>query len=133
MFKETITIQTRHRTEFTPISSLIQPIIRQWGVREGICTLYVPHTTAGIFINEGYDPDVMRDVERSFDRQVPWEGGYSHMEGNAAAHIKAIMAGISQQILVENGVILLGQWQEIFYAEFDGPRTRKLIVSFIAG
>lgn len=131
MKKTTISISTNNRTHFAMITSSVQSALRELGARDGVCTLYVPHTTAGVFINEGYDPDVMSDVEMSLERQVPWKAGYAHGEGNAAAHIKAIMTGNSQQVLVEDGRLMLGQWEEIFFAEFDGPRTRRLIVSFI--
>ncbi|RJP23578.1 MAG: YjbQ family protein [Candidatus Omnitrophota bacterium] len=133
MKKETISISTHSRTDFISVSRGVQTIIEKWGVKEGLCTLYVPHTTAAVFINEGYDPDVMRDLETSLEHQVPWTVGYAHSEGNAAAHIKAVLIGNSRQILVENGRLLLGRWEEIFFAEFDGPRNRKLIVSFIEG
>ncbi len=133
MYKETITVKTRSRTEFVSVSNQVQAVISKWGVEDGICTLYVPHTTAGVFINEGYDPAVMRDVEAALERAVPWNAGYAHGEGNAAAHIKSILVGNSQQILVEGGRLLLGQWEEIFFAEFDGARTRRLIVSFVSG
>lgn len=126
MKKKTVTIQTKLRTHFIAISQQVQQAIESMNVQEGVCTLYVPHTTAGVFINEGYDPDVMRDVEMMLDKVVPWNAGYRHAEGNAAAHIKAIMTGNSQQIIVEQGKIQLGRWEEIFFAEFDGPRTRTL-------
>lgn len=127
--RKTLTIQTQSRTQFVPISQQVQQCVQSMKVLEGVCTLYVPHTTAGIFINEGYDPDVMRDVEMMLDKIVPWNAGYRHAEGNAAAHIKAIMTGNNQQALVENGKLLLGRWEEIFFAEFDGPRTRTLWIS----
>ncbi|MBZ0255745.1 secondary thiamine-phosphate synthase enzyme YjbQ [bacterium] len=133
MKRKTISVQTRSRSEFAAVSQAVQKALSELGANDGVCTLYVPHTTAGVFINEGYDPDVMRDVEASLDRQIPWRAGYAHAEGNAAAHIKAILTGNSQQVLVEGGRLLLGQWEEIFFAEFDGPRTRKLIVSVIEG
>ena len=128
---ETISLQTHARTDFIRISDIVQKVITKMGVKSGVCTLYVPHTTAGVFINEGYDPDVMRDLEHSLDRQVPWRDNYLHSEGNAAAHIKAILTGNSKQVLVENGKLLLGRWEEIFFAEFDGSRTRQIIVSVI--
>jgi len=130
MKKETIAIRTNARTEFLPITQVVQTALSKMGAGEGICTLYVPHTTAGVFINEGYDPDVMRDVETALEKAVPWRSNYAHSEGNAAAHIKAILVGNSQQVLVENGHPAVGQWEEIFFAEFDGPRSRKLIVAF---
>lgn len=133
MKRKTLSIQTRRRDEFVAVSQAVQSALTELGASDGVCTLYVPHTTAGVFVNEGYDPDVMRDVEASLERQVPWRAGYAHSEGNAASHIKAILTGNSQQVLVEGGRLLLGQWEEIFFAEFDGPRTRKLIVAMIEG
>lgn len=133
MKRKTLSVQTHSRTQFAAVSQTVQKALSELGASDGVCTLYVPHTTAGLFINEGHDPDVMRDVEASLERQIPWRAGYAHAEGNAAAHIKAILTGNSQQVLVEGGRLLLGQWEEIFFAEFDGPRTRKLIVSFIEG
>ncbi|MBI1387774.1 MAG: YjbQ family protein [bacterium] len=131
MKTHTLTIKTTGRTDFVAISPRVQSAIEEMGAADGVCTLYVPHTTAAVFINEGYDPDVMRDVEASLDRQVPWNAGYAHAEGNAAAHIKSILIGNSRQVLVEGGRLVLGQWEEIFFAEFDGPRTRRLIVSVV--
>ncbi|MDX9752763.1 MAG: secondary thiamine-phosphate synthase enzyme YjbQ [bacterium] len=131
MKRETISLQTHARTDFVRITDMVQKAVTKMGVNDGLCTLYVPHTTAGVFINEGYDPDVMRDLEHSLDRQVPWRDDYLHSEGNAAAHIKAILVGNTQQVLVEEGRLLLGRWEEIFFAEFDGSRTRQLIVSVI--
>ncbi|MBN2326028.1 MAG: YjbQ family protein [Candidatus Omnitrophica bacterium] len=129
MKKETITLQTSSRTDFLPITKKVQAALSKMNAGDGVCTLYVPHTTAGIFVNEGYDPDVMRDVEYALEKAVPWRAGYAHSEGNAAAHIKAILTGNSQQVLVEKGKILLGRWEEIFFAEFDGPRSRSLIIT----
>ncbi len=131
MKTETIQVKTQSRTDFVAVTERVQTVVSSWGDYEGICTLYVPHTTAGIFINEGYDPAVMRDVEAALEKAVPWSAGYAHSEGNAAAHIKSILVGNSQQVLVQNCRLLLGQWEEIFFADFDGPRTRKLIVSMI--
>jgi secondary thiamine-phosphate synthase enzyme len=131
MKKDTISLQTNSRTDFIRISDMVQKVITKLGVQNGVCTLYVPHTTAGVFINEGYDPDVMRDMETSLDKVIPWRDHYLHSEGNAAAHIKAVLVGNSQQLLVEGGQLLLGRWEEIFFAEFDGSRTRQIIVSVI--
>lgn len=97
----------------------------------GICVVFVPHTTAGITINEGADPSVQKDIISQLDLSVPWEQSfYRHLEGNSAAHIKASLMGSSVNILVDNGQLRLGTWQKIFFAEFDGPRRRKIWVSF---
>lgn len=133
MKKEILTIKTSARTEFVPLFQKAQGVLSTWGARDGICTFYVPHTTAGIFINEGCDPDVAHDIQNTLDRLVPWQGGYHHIEGNSAAHIKAALVGNSRQVLVENGRLQLGRWEEIFFAEFDGPRTRQLVMAFLEG
>lgn len=129
MQRQVLKINTNSRTHFVAISSEVQKTVQEMNIQDAVVTMYVPHTTAGIFINEGYDPDVMSDVEMMLDKVIPWNAGYRHMEGNAAAHIKAITTGNSQQVLVENGKLLLGRWEEIFFAEFDGPRTRSLWIS----
>jgi secondary thiamine-phosphate synthase enzyme len=131
MKRETISLQTHSRTDFVRLTEMVQKVIGKMGVQNGICTLYVPHTTAGVFINEGYDPDVMRDLENELDKTIPWNDNYMHSEGNAAAHIKAVLVGNTQQIIVENGRLLLGRWEEIFFAEFDGSRTRQVHVAVI--
>ena len=96
------------------------------GMSDGIITVYVPHTTAGVTINENTDPDVVADMSDALDRAVPWEAGYRHMEGNSAAHVKASMMGSSVQVFVEAGQLQLGTWQGIYLCEFDGPRTRTM-------
>ena len=98
------------------------------GVQEGVCQIYVPHTTAGVIINEGYDPDVARDIEATLDRLVPRDAGYRHVEGNADSHIKAALVGTSQVVFVEAGRPVLGRWQAIFFCEFDGPREREVFI-----
>jgi secondary thiamine-phosphate synthase enzyme len=101
------------------------------GVKTGLCHVYVPHTTAGVFINENADPDVMADVLATLDALVPWDNHYRHAEGNAAAHIKAVLMGSSQTIPVRNGRLALGRWQGIYFAEFDGPRERHFQVTVL--
>lgn len=126
-------IKTRARSEMFDITSEIRKIAKDSGIKEGICYLYVPHTTAGITINEDADPDVARDIIDTLERIVPWDGSYRHSEGNSAAHIKASLMGPSKSIPIENGEILLGRWQGIFFCEFDGPRTRKVILKLLEG
>jgi secondary thiamine-phosphate synthase enzyme len=92
----------------------------------------VPHTTAGVIINEGYDPDVARDMEKAFDRLVPYSGDYAHAEGNSDSHIKTALIGASETVWIENGRLCLGRWQTIFFAEFDGPRSRELRVKIVS-
>jgi secondary thiamine-phosphate synthase enzyme len=109
----------------------IQAAVRDSGCSEGTCYLYVPHTTAGILINEGYDPDVARDMEAALDKLVPHAGDYAHAEGNSDSHIKTALVGSSETVWIEAGRLALGRWQMIFFAEFDGPRTRELRVKIV--
>lgn len=119
-------IQTRSRTDFIKIDRKIAEIIAESGLMEGVATIFVPHTTAGVTINENADPDVMADMELVLDRMAPWAGGYSHAEGNTAAHVKASMMGSSVQVIVSGGKLQLGTWQSLYFCEFDGPRTRQV-------
>jgi secondary thiamine-phosphate synthase enzyme len=112
------------------ITSKVKEVIQKAGFEDGVCYLYVPHTTAGITINEGADPSVAADIQAMLDRLIPWEGPYKHLEGNAAAHIKSSLVGNSVMVLVESGRLKLGTWQSIFFCEFDGPRTRKAYIKF---
>ncbi len=122
-------VTTRRRTEFVPVTDLVQAAVRDLGLRDGVVTVFVPHTTAGITINENADPDVVRDLITALERLVPWEGDWAHDEGNAAAHVKASLMGSSVRVPVEEGRLRLGTWQGIFLCEFDGPRTRELWVT----
>jgi secondary thiamine-phosphate synthase enzyme len=128
-----IEVVTQKRTHFEDITDAVQEVIDESGIKEGICYIYVPHTTAGLFINENADPDVKWDIEKTLDKLVPWEDQYKHTEGNAAAHIKSVLTGNSLYIPIKNGKLLLGIWQGIFFAEFDGPRDRKVIIKIIEG
>ncbi len=128
-----IDIYSEKRTHFIDITDEIKEILDESNIKEGICYVYVPHTTAGIFINENADPDVKWDIENTLEKLIPWENNYQHAEGNAAAHIKSVIVGSSVSIPVSKGKLLLGTWQGIFFAEFDGPRTRKVIVKIIEG
>ena len=123
-----MSLQTRDHCQFINIDRDVQQIVAKSGVNEGVCTVFVPHTTAGITINENADPDVVRDMKLILERNVPWEGGYAHAEGNSAAHIKASLMGFSQQVIIHNGRLHFGTWQSIYFCEFDGPRTRKVWV-----
>jgi len=124
-----IRVSTGSRTELVDITSEVQKAVRDSGVREGVCHVYVPHTTAGVTINENADPSVRQDILMELNKIVPLEDNYRHLEGNAAAHIKATMVGSSETILVEGGRLLLGTWQGIFFCEFDGPRSRRVLFS----
>ena len=128
-----INVKTRSRTEFVNITSDVQKIVKESGVKHGICYIYVPHTTAGVTINEGADPSVVRDMQVYFNKQVPHCGDYKHMEGNSDAHIKTSLVGPSQTIIIDGGKLLLGTWQAIFFCEFDGARSRRVNVKIISG
>jgi len=123
-----IRVSTKSRTELVDITSHVQDAVRESGVLDGICHVYVPHTTAGITINENADPSVRQDILMELNRMVPFEDNYKHLEGNAAAHIKASIVGSSETVLVEGGRLLLGTWQGIFFCEFDGPRNRLVLL-----
>ncbi len=126
-----ISIRTGSRTEMVDITSLVEKEVAKIGLQEGRCMVYVPHTTAGITINEGADPAVCDDIIHTLNKLVPAQAGYRHMEGNADSHVKASLMGSSVAVILEGGRLLLGTWQKIFFCEFDGPRSRKVYVSVI--
>ena len=126
----TIGIKTGDRSEMIDITSKVEEELRRSGLKDGVCFLYVPHTTAGITINESADPSVVVDIQTTLDKLVPWEAAYRHREGNSAAHIKSSLVGNSAMVLAESGHLKLGTWQGIFFCEFDGPRSRKLYMKF---
>lgn len=125
---KTITVPTRFRTEMINIDHQISQVVNESGVQEGICLLWVPHTTAAVTINENADPSVVRDILHETEKVIPFQDGYQHHEGNSAAHIKSSLFGPSLQLIVADGELLLGTWQSVFFCEFDGPRTRKLVL-----
>jgi secondary thiamine-phosphate synthase enzyme len=124
----TISVKTHTRIDMVDITSSVQNEITRSGVTDGICVVYVPHTTAGMTINEGADPDVCQDMIKKFTELVPPDAGYRHMEGNSDSHIKTSIIGSSVTVIVEDGRLVLGTWQKIFFCEFDGPRSRKVYV-----
>jgi secondary thiamine-phosphate synthase enzyme len=128
----TLRVRTDRRTQLIDVTQLVQKAVQESGIPGGICYLYVPHTTAAVFINENADPDVARDIEATLDRLVPQVGNYRHGEGNSDAHIKSALIGASQSLLIENGRLALGRWQGVFFCEFDGPRERRLQLKIIA-
>lgn len=132
MFKE-IEVKTSSRVEVLDITSQVERALRESGVKEGLLCLYVPHTTAGVFINENADPSVKKDIIKELNKLIPFEDGYSHLEGNAAAHIKSSLVGASECIPVEEGGLLLGTWQGIYFGEFDGPRRRRVLIKVVEG
>jgi secondary thiamine-phosphate synthase enzyme len=128
---QTLTVKTDRRTQFVDVTAQVQKAVAASGVENGICYLYVPHTTAAITINEHADPDVARDVEGALDRLIPKNGPYRHSEGNSDSHVKAMLVGASQTIFIQGGTLVLGRWQGIFFCEFDGPRERRLDVKVV--
>ncbi len=126
-----INVSTRSRTELVDITSQVQSVIAESGVQDGVCYVYVPHTTAGLTINENADPSVREDILMELNKTIPLEDNYRHREGNAAAHIKATIVGSSETLLVERGRLVLGTWQGIFFCEFDGPRSRRVLIRVI--
>ncbi|RKD22141.1 secondary thiamine-phosphate synthase enzyme [Caminicella sporogenes DSM 14501] len=126
-----LNLKTNKHMELIDITSEIENIVKKSGVKNGICTVYIPHTTAGITINENADPDVKKDMVMELNKIVPLEDNYRHIEGNSAAHIKASIMGFSQTVIIEEGRLLLGTWQGIYFCEFDGPRNRKVYVKII--
>ena len=128
-----ISVETHSRVEMIDITAAVQKAVREEKIEKGICLVYTPHTTAAITINENADPDVPRDILAALDRAVPLSANYRHAEGNSAAHVKSSLVGASELVIIENGRLVLGTWQSIFFCEFDGPRTRKVLISMIAG
>ena len=127
---KTFDIKTRSRSEMIDITSRVEAVLAEAGVSEGVVTVFVPHTTAGVTINENADPDVVHDVLAALDEVVPWSRDYyRHGEGNSAAHVKSSMVGCSEAIPVSGGKMLQGTWQAVYFCEFDGPRTRRFIVT----
>ena len=124
-----IRVNTRNRTHLVDITKEISDVVRDSGVDAGVVTVFCPHTTGGLTLNENADPDVQTDIDKILDRVVPWTGGYKHGEGNSAAHVKASMMGASVQVIVEGGKMQLGTWQAIYFCEFDGPRSRKVWIT----
>jgi secondary thiamine-phosphate synthase enzyme len=127
-----LSVKTDRRTQLVDVTAQVQKVVAASGVARGVCYLYVPHTTAAITINECADPDVARDVEGALDRLIPKTGPFRHSEGNSDSHVKALLVGTSQMVLVEDGKLALGRWQGVFFCEFDGPRDRRLQVKVVA-
>ena len=126
---ERIEVRTTRRDEMVDLTHRIAEVVRRSGIESGTCVVFVPHTTAGVTINEHADPDVAADMLVALDRIVPWEGPWRHGEGNSAAHVKATLTGSTATIVIEGGTLQLGTWQGIFFCEFDGPRTRHVWVA----
>ena len=129
---KTISVKTSAQTEMVDVTSQVQSELSKSGIEEGRLTLYVPHTTAAITINEGADPAVKADILMVLNQMVPWKANYKHMEGNSPAHVKTSLMGAAETVLVSGGRLVLGTWQRIFFCEFDGPRNRKLHLQIAA-
>ena len=123
-----LNVQSRTRIEFIDITGEVRKIVSKSGIKNGICYLFVPHTTAGITINEHADPSVVVDIQEHLTTLIPHHSQYKHLEGNADAHIKSTLTGISTVCFIKDGALLLGTWQGIFFCEYDGPRTRKILI-----
>ena len=126
IFMQSLSVGTRKHTQFLDITREIQASISDLGFENGILTVFVPHTTAGVTINENADPDVVIDLAGALEKAVPWQSEYQHSEGNAAAHVKASLMGSSVQLPVKDGRLQLGTWQAVYFCEFDGPRSRNV-------
>ena len=128
-----LSIKTSTRVDLQDITAKIQSLIKSTNVERGPCHIFVPHTTAGIMVNEHADPSVVEDIREQLEAVVPQHNNYRHLEGNAPAHIKASLVGNSETLLIESGKLLLGMWQGIFFCEFDGPRDRTVLISIVPG
>jgi secondary thiamine-phosphate synthase enzyme len=128
-----LSLKTRSQSELVDITAQVRRAVADTGVREGLCLVSVPHTTAGVAINEAADPNVADDILMVLNQMVPWHAGYRHQEGNSAAHVKSSLVGASQTLAIANGELMLGTWQGIFFCEFDGPRRRQVHVRVLEG
>jgi secondary thiamine-phosphate synthase enzyme len=126
-----LSVQTERRTQLLDVTAGVARLVRDSGVLSGVCHLYVPHTTAGVTLNENADPDVALDIATALERMAPQSADYRHSEGNADSHIKAALVGSSATVFISNGQLELGRWQGIFFCEFDGPRLRTLRVKIV--
>ncbi len=127
----TLSVTTKRRMEFVDITEDVENLVRKEGVKEGVCVIFCPHTTAGLTINENADPSVQKDIIDHLARIIPYGAGYTHSEGNADSHIKASLVGSSLNVIIHKGTLILGRWQEIYFCEFDGPRHRKVYIKVI--
>jgi len=129
MIHTTLPVATQNHSELRDITREVAGLVKRSGIRDGRCTVYIPHTTCGVSINENADPSVKRDILMELDKRIPWKDNYTHAEGNSAAHLKASLMGFSTTIPVSGGQLMLGTWQGIYLCEFDGPRSRRVIIS----
>ena len=126
-----INIRTNSHVEMIDITASVQAAVNEKNLQSGYCIVFTPHTTAAVTINENADPDVPRDIIAALEKAVPQSVNYRHSEGNSPAHVKSSLVGASETVLIENGRLVLGTWQSIFFCEFDGPRTRKVVIKII--
>ena len=126
-------VRTNSQTQFIDITQEVQQAVNKSGVKSGICQIFIPHTTAGVTINENADPSVTQDILMQLNKVIPFRDGYHHQEGNSAAHIKSSLVGCSLAVIIDGGQIQLGTWQGIYFCEFDGPRSRRLWLKIISG
>jgi len=129
----TLSVQTKKQSQFIDITGDLTQMVSGTGMKEGICYIYVPHTTAAVTINENADQTVQRDIIKQLEELIPWQNNFfKHMEGNSAAHIKASLLGSNCSVIINEGRLLLGTWQGIYFCEFDGPRNRNVYVKIMA-
>ena len=126
-------VKTSSRVDLVDITHLVQKAVSEAKIKSGLCTVYVPHTTAGVTINENADPSVRSDIIKELNKIIPFDDNYAHLEGNSAAHIKSTLTGSSETLLVEGSSLVLGTWQGIYFCEFDGPRNRRVMVKLVEG
>jgi len=128
---KTVNVKTSRRVQLIDVTGEVKKAVSESGVESGVCIVFVPHTTAGVAINEGADPSVARDIEKHLSKLVPEQGGFTHAEGNSDSHIKTLITGSSESIIVEDGRPVLGTWQSVFFCEYDGPRSRKMHIRVV--
>jgi len=126
-----VTIETRERNQMIDITSIVQASVRESGIKDGTCYVFVPHTTAAVTINENADEDVKSDILSTLSKLIPYKDNYRHIEGNSDAHVKASLFGNTATVIVSNGKLVLGTWQSLFFCEFDGPRKRKIMIKVV--
>lgn len=131
IYQKTLNVKTSKRVEFVDITDDVERLVKHSGISEGICYVFVPHTTAGVTINENADPSVVRDIITTLNELIPKENNYSHPEGNSDAHIKSSLVGCCTEVFIENNSLKLGTWQSIYFCEFDGPRNRSVWIKII--
>jgi secondary thiamine-phosphate synthase enzyme len=128
---QSLPVRTQSHTQLLDITRAVQSAVSKDAVNNGVVTVFVPHTTAGVTINENADPDVVADMAGALEKAVPWQAHYQHSEGNAAAHVKASLMGSSLQVIIKDGQLQLGTWQAVYFCEFDGPRSRQVWIQTV--